>query len=108
MVAGDGDEPVVPVDEVEVQAVAELDAGGEHVGVHVLDPGDELAEIARAARLAHAVDGDAAANLLGRHRLVAARQDVDLGAERDERLGELADVPRQAAFDDRAGIPTRG
>ena len=61
VVAGDGDEPVVAVDEVEVVAVAELDAGGEHVGVHVLDPGDELAEVARAARLADAVDGDAAA-----------------------------------------------
>ena len=80
VVAGDGDEPVVPVDEVEVEAVAELDAGGEHVGVHVLDPGDELAEVARAARLAHAVDGDAADDLLGGHRLVAARQDVDLDA----------------------------
>ena len=56
VVAGAGDEPVVAVDEVEVEAVAELDAGGEHVGVHVLDPGDELAEVARAARLAHAVD----------------------------------------------------
>ena len=59
VVAGDRDEPVVPVDEVEVVAVAELDARGEHVGVHVLDPGHELAEVARAARLAHAVDDDA-------------------------------------------------
>ena len=56
VVAGDGDEPVVAVDEVEVEAVAQLDAGGEHVGVHVLDPGDELAEVAR-ARAARARGG---------------------------------------------------
>ena len=48
VVAGDRDEPVVAVHDVEVVAVAELDAGGQHVGVHVLDPGDELAELARA------------------------------------------------------------
>ena len=48
VVAGGGDEPVVAVDEIEVEAVAELDPGGEHVGVHPLDPGDELAEVARA------------------------------------------------------------
>ena len=61
VVAGGGDEPVVAVDEVEVVAVAELHAGGEHVGVHPLDPGDELAEVARAGRLEHAMDVDAAA-----------------------------------------------
>ena len=59
VVAGVGDQPVVAVDEVEVVAVAELDAGGEHVGVHPLDPGDELAEVGRAVRLADAVDVDA-------------------------------------------------
>ena len=46
VVAGHRDEPVVAVDEVEVVAVAELDPGGEHVGVHPLDPGDELAQVA--------------------------------------------------------------
>ena len=56
VVAGHRDEPVVAVDEVEVEAVAELDAGREHVGVHPLDPGDELAEVGRALRLDHAVD----------------------------------------------------
>ena len=65
VVAGRRDEPVVAVDEVEVVAIAELDAGGEHVGVHPLDPGDELAEVAGPARLAHAVDVDAADDLLG-------------------------------------------
>ena len=49
VVAGVGDEPVVAVDEVEAVAVAELDPGGQHVGVHPLDPGDELAEVGRVA-----------------------------------------------------------
>ena len=80
VVAGVGDEPVVAVDEVEVEAVAELDARGQHVGVHVLDPGDELAEVARAARLAHAVHEHALAILVGGHALVATREDVDLHA----------------------------
>ena len=62
VVAGVGDEPVVAVDEVEVVAVAELDPGGEHVGVHPLDPGDELVELRGAGRLADAVDVDAAAS----------------------------------------------
>ena len=67
VVAGHRDEPVVAVDEVEVEAVAQLDPGGEHVGVHVLDPGDELAQVARAPRLADAVDADALDLLLGGH-----------------------------------------
>jgi hypothetical protein len=46
----------VAVDHVEVVAVAHLDPRGEHVRVHVLDPGHELAQVARALRLAHAVD----------------------------------------------------
>jgi len=52
VVAGDGDEPVVSVHEIEREVVAEIDAGGEHVGVHVLDPGDELRQVAWAPRLA--------------------------------------------------------
>jgi hypothetical protein len=105
VIAGDRDEPVVAMHEVEVEVVAELDSGGEHVGVHVFDPGDELAQVPRAARLANAVHGDAAADLLGRHRLVAARQDVDLGPERDERLGQLAHMTRKTALDDRRVLP---
>ena len=66
VVAGVGDEPVVAVDEVEVEAVAELDAGGEHVRVHPLDPGDELVELGGPGRLADPVDVDAADQLLGR------------------------------------------
>ena len=66
VVAGGRHEPVVPVHEVEVEAVAELDPGGEHVGVHVLDPGDELGQLARPVRLAHAMQHHSLAQLLWR------------------------------------------
>ena len=86
-------------------AVAELDPGGEHVGVHPLDPGDELAEVGRALRLADAVDEDAAAPLLGRRLLAAAGQHVDLDVALDQRLGELAHVAGEAALDQRRVLP---
>ena len=60
VVAGIGDKPVVPVDEVKGIAVAELDAGGQHVGVHPLHPGDELAQIGGPLGLADAVDRNSA------------------------------------------------
>ena len=105
VVAGVGDEPVVAVDEVEAVAVAQLDAGGEHVGVHPLDPGDELAEVGGALRLADAVDDDAAAALLDRRLFAAAGQHVDLDVALDQGLGELADVAREAALDQRRVLP---
>ncbi len=105
VVAGHRDEPVVAVDEVELEAVAKLDAGGEHVRVHALDPGDELGELGRALRLDHAVDVDAGDDLVGGRLLAAASEHVDLGAEVDERLGELADVPGEAALDQRRVLP---
>ncbi len=105
VVAGVGDQPVVAVDEVEVEAVAELDPGGEHVRVHPLDPGDELAEVGRPLRLADAVDPDPAAALLRRRLLAPAGQHVDLDAVLDQRLGELADVACEAALDQRRVLP---
>ena len=105
VVAGVGDQPVVAVDEVEVVAVAELDPGGEHVRVHPLDPGDELAQVGRPLRLADAVDGDAAAVLLGGRLLAAAGQDVDLDVLLDQPLGELAHVAGEAALDQRRVLP---
>ena len=54
------DEPVVAVDEVVVVLLGERDAGREHVLVHLLHPRDEAIEVARPARLAHAVDVHAA------------------------------------------------
>ena len=105
VVARDGHQPVVAVDEVEVVAVAELHPGGEHVRVHVLDPGDELAELARPARLADAVDEHAVHVLLGRGLLEGSRQDMNLDVLLDELLGELAHVARQAALDERRVFP---
>jgi hypothetical protein len=45
------DEPVVAVDEVVAVLLGERLTGGEHVRVHLLDPGDEAVEVARPARL---------------------------------------------------------
>ena len=105
MVAGIGDKPVVPVDEVKGIAVAELDAGGQHVGVHPLHPGDELAQIGGPLGLADAVDRNSARALFGRGLLSPAGQDVDLNLELDQRLGELSHVAGKAALDQRWILP---
>ena len=105
VVAGAGHEPVVAVDEVEFVAVPELDPGGEHVGVHALDPGDELGQVGRAFRLDDAVDQHAGHLLLDRGLLPAPGQDVDFDAEADQGLGELAHVPGEPAFDQRRVFP---
>ena len=106
VVAGHRDEPIVAVHEVEVEAVAQLHARGQHVRVHVLDPGDEFPKVARAPGLAHAMDEYAVELVLGRHPLVAAREHVDLDIlHGDELLGELAHVARQAALDQRRVLP---
>ena len=105
MVAGGRDQPVVAVDDVEVVAVADLHAGGEHVRVHVLDPGDELAQVARALGLAHAVDDDAADLLLGGVLLAAAGQHVHVHVLGGEVLGQLAHVAGEAALDQRRVLP---
>ena len=101
-----GDQPVVRVDEVELELVDQLRAGRAHVLVHVVDPGDERVEVVLGeVRLAHAVDDHAVAVLLGREVPAAARQHVHLVALRDELLGQLAHVARQAALDDRRVLP---
>ena len=57
-------QPVVGVDEVERERVAERGAGRAHVVVHGVDPGDEGVEVVlRELGLAHAVDGHAVAVL---------------------------------------------
>ena len=99
-----GDQPVVRVDEVE--AAAELGARGQHVLVHVLDPGDERVEVVLGeVGLAHAVHGDAVAILDRLQPPAAARDDVDLVPVAHQLLGELAHVPREAALDDRRVLP---
>ena len=108
MVAGGRDEPVVAVDEVEVEAIAELDPGGEHVGVHPLDPGHELAEVARPARLEHAMDVDAGDDLL------CAATPRRRGSARGPRRRARRAPPRACARAGRgrprsaAGTPRRG
>ena len=102
-----GDEPVVRVHEVE--AAAELDARGQHVLVHVVDPGDERVEVVlREVGLAHAVHDHAVAVLDRRQPPAAAGDDVHLVAVAHELLGQLAHVPREAALDDRRVLPREG
>ncbi len=105
VVARDRDEPVVPVYEIEVEAVAELDARREHVRVHVLDPGDELSELGRPERLAHAVEVDTLHDLLRGRLLAATGQNVHLDALGGKILRELSHVPRKAALDQRRVLP---
>jgi hypothetical protein len=105
VVAGGGDEPVVAVDEVEVEAVTHLDTGGEHVGVHPLDPGDELAEVAWALGLANAVDRHAAAVLLSRVLFAPTRQHLNVDILVRKALGELANVACETALDQRGVLP---
>ncbi len=102
-----GDQPVVRVHEVE--AAAELDARGEHVLVHVVDPGDERVEVvAREVRLAHAVDDHAVA-VLDRGRGGRRR-----GSRRGSRARRARAARRACGRAARgrlrrsAGTPTRG
>ena len=100
-----GDQPVVGVHEREIVLLAELVGELAHVGVHRLHPAHERARVLRELRLADAVHEDAVALLLERQPASAAREHVDLGAAGDEVLGELADMPGEAAFDDRRVFP---
>ena len=79
--------------------------GGQHVVVHRLDPGDELVEVPRRARLGHAVHAHAGAHLLGRVAVAPAGEHVDGDVLAPEFLGELADVAGQPALDDRGVLP---
>ncbi len=98
-------EPVVPVHEVERLLLGELQPGGEHVGVHAVDPGDEAVEVARPARLAHAVHDDPRALLAQRRVRAAAREHLDLHALADELLGELAHMAGEATLDHGRVLP---
>jgi hypothetical protein len=105
VVARGGDQPIVPVDHVEVVAVPHLHTGGQHVRVHVLDPGDELAEVARPLRLAHPVNDHSAAELLGRILLASADKHVHVHSLGRQILGQLPHVPRESALDQRRVLP---
>ncbi len=73
--------------------------------VHVLDPGDELIEVTRLGRLGDAVDGDPVLHRALGQGGVAARQDVHVDVAAVERLGDLAHVAGESAFDDRRVLP---
>ena len=59
VLGGAGDEPVVRVDEVELDPVAQLGGARVHVAVHRVDPAHERARVLRERRLAHPVDDHA-------------------------------------------------
>jgi hypothetical protein len=95
----------VAVHHVEVVAVPHLHSRGEHVGIHVLDPGHELAEVTGALRLAHAVDHHSAHLLLRAILLAATGEHVHVDFLSGEVLGQLAHVARKPALDERRVLP---
>ena len=105
VVTGRGHEPVVPVHDVEVVAVTHLHPHGQHVGVHPLDPGHELAQLTRALGLPHAMDHHAVHLLLGRRFLAATGEHVHLHVLSGEVLGQLPDMTCQTALDERRVFP---
>jgi hypothetical protein len=105
VVARVGDQPVVPVDEVEVEAIAKLNTGGQHVRVHPLHPGHELVQLGRAGRLPDPVHPDPGHRLLVRRLLPTPGEHVDLGVPLDERLRQLPHVASQPALDQRRVLP---
>ena len=105
VVAGYEDKPVVAMDDVKVVAVTKLDAGRQHVGVHVLNPSDKFAKITGAARFRYAVNDYAGDLFLSQKLTVAAREHVNVNALHYELLSELAHMARQAALDDGRVLP---
>ncbi len=97
-----GDEPVVPVDEVEVEVAGQADPGRQQVVVQPLHPGHEPPDVAGAGRLGYPVDEDAVDH--GGPRRPPG-QDVDLDSPGGEPRGEPPDVAAEAALDDRRVLP---
>ena len=73
-----GHEPVVRVDEVELEAVAQLGGERVHVGVHGVDPAHERAWVLRERRPPDAMHDHPMLVGLGRQATAAAGEDVDL------------------------------
>ena len=100
------DQPVVGVHEVEGERVAERGARRAHVVVHGVDPPHERVEVVLGElRLAHAVHGHAVAVLDRRQAPAAAREHVHLDPAAHQPFGELANMARQPALDDRRVLP---
>ena len=78
----------------------------QHVVVHRVDPAHEGRDVAlRIGGLAHAVDEDAVALLVGGQPAAAARDHVHLRPVGDELLAQLAHVARESTLDDRRVLP---
>ena len=77
----------------------------DHAVVQRVDPLQERVEVARRRGGGDAVDQDACAQLGREVAGAAARDDVDGVALRREALGELPDMPREPALDDRRVLP---
>ena len=107
MVAGVRHQPIMSVNDLELETVAELHPGGQHVGVHSLHPGDELIQLRRPRGLAYAVDVDAVDEILGWGLLPTAREDVDLHAALHQALSLLADDTRQTSLDQGRVLPRK-
>ena len=101
-----GDEPVVAVDEVEVERSAERPPGRAHVRRSCPRPRRRTRR-GRAASAARARGGRARRRGPPRGAALsrAAGEDVHLDALAHEPLGQLAHVAREAALDDRRVLP---
>ena len=94
-----GHEPVVRVHEVEGASGHTAPGPREHVVVHIGHPAQERVDVAGEVGLAHAVDVDAMALLLGGKMAAAAGEHVHLDPAREQVLGELSDVASEPALD---------
>jgi hypothetical protein len=104
------DQPVMAVHEIVGVLFGEHLTGREHVVVHPLHPRDEAVEVARPARLAHAVHRHARelAHAGARHLRFPAHpagEHVHGDPLAHQRLGELAHVPGQPALDHGRVLP---
>ena len=93
------------VDHVEVEGVGEAITQSAHVTIHRPHPAHERLDVGRERRLGEAVDDDSVAFLGHRQAPAAASEDVHLDPLALEMLGQLANVTREAALDDRRVLP---
>ena len=88
-----------------LRLLRELGAGADHVRVHAAHPVHEGVQVGGVLGLGDAMDVDAVAHLVLLGARATAREHVDLDVLVDQRLRELADMPRQPALHDRRVLP---
>ena len=98
-------EPVVRVDQIELEPFAQTHAELVHVRVHPVHPAHECVYVPGKLGLADAVKDHPVADLFGGEVAPAAREDVHLDLFAHEVLGKLAHMPRKATLDDRGILP---